>query len=164
MSQSARVRFNKNDFELSETIGGFTSTISRWGGTAKPAPATVPPAGRQRRGSAEGCRPGASRGARPPNLARRGEIATKTQELRPISNCDALPNHVLLLPRFGAPPTCVAAALCGSITMMLAREVGALKNTTRRFSMHLMVAGKPHHSSGTFHSHHIGVSKGKLRI
>jgi hypothetical protein len=28
----------------------------------------------------------------PPNLARRGEIATKTQELISISNCDALPN------------------------------------------------------------------------
>jgi hypothetical protein len=48
-----------------------------------------------------------------PPLARRREIATKTQKLRPISNCDALPNHVLPLTRFGAPPTYVAAAWCG---------------------------------------------------
>jgi hypothetical protein len=27
--------------------------------------------------------------------------------------------------------------------------------------MHLLVAGKAHHRSGTFHSRHIGVSKGK---
>jgi hypothetical protein len=31
-------------------------------------------------------------------------------------------------------------------------------------SMHLLVAGKAHHKSGTFHSRHIGVSKGKLHI
>jgi hypothetical protein len=51
------------------------------------APATGPPAGRQRRGSAEGCRPSASHGAPPPpphpHLARRGEVVTKTRKLRP---------------------------------------------------------------------------------
>jgi hypothetical protein len=31
------------------------------------------------------------------NLARRGEIATKTQEPRPISNCKTLPSHVCVL-------------------------------------------------------------------
>jgi hypothetical protein len=30
--------------------------------------------------------------------------------------------------------------------------------------MHLLVAGKAHHRSGTFHCRHIGVSKGKLHI
>jgi hypothetical protein len=66
----------------------------------------------------------------PPNLARRREIATKTktQELRPISNCDALPNHVLPLARFGAPPTYVSAARCGPIAIVLAREAGAALN------------------------------------
>jgi hypothetical protein len=38
---------------------------------------------------------------------------------------------------------------------MLAREVGAPNNTTRRFSMHLLVAAKAHHRSGAFHSRHI---------
>jgi hypothetical protein len=39
---------------------------------------------------------------KPPNLARRGEIATKTQELRPALSCEPLPNHVLPLAHFGA--------------------------------------------------------------
>jgi hypothetical protein len=99
-------------------------------------------------------------------LARRGEIATKTQKLTPIFNCDALPNHVLPLARFGAPPTYVTAAWCGTITiLMLAREVeAALSNTTRRFGIHLLVAAKAHHRPGTFHSRRIGVSRVKLRI
>jgi hypothetical protein len=59
-------------------------------------------------------------------------------------------------------PTCVTAAWCGPITIMLAREVGAPNITTWRFTMHLLVAGKAHHRSGTFHSRHIGVSKGRL--
>ena len=54
----------------------------------------------------------------------------------------------------------MTAAWCGPITMMLAREVGALNITTWRFAMHMLVAGKAHHRSGTFHSRHIGVSKG----
>jgi hypothetical protein len=39
------------------------------------------------------------------------------------------------------PPTCVTAAWCGPITMVLAREVGAPNNTTWRPTMHLLVAG-----------------------
>jgi hypothetical protein len=117
----------------------------------------------RRRGASGGGQlmPRASRGVRSPSdLARRGEVATKTQKFRPISNCDTLPNrHVLLLARFGAPPTYVAVAWCGPIDMMLAREVGAPSNTTRgSFSMHLLVAAKAHHSR------HIGVSKGELHI
>jgi hypothetical protein len=35
-------------------------------------------------------------------LARRGEIVTKTQKLRPALSCEPLPNHVLPLAHFGA--------------------------------------------------------------
>jgi hypothetical protein len=65
------------------------------------APATGPPAGRQRRGSAEGRRPSASRGANPPHLARRGEMpVTKTHELRPALSVNTPPDHVLPLAHF----------------------------------------------------------------
>jgi hypothetical protein len=56
-----------------------------------------------------------------PNLARRGEIATKTQKLTPIFNCETLPKHVHPLARFGAPPTYVTAAWCEPIAIILAR-------------------------------------------
>jgi hypothetical protein len=63
---------------------------------------------------------------KPPNLARRGEIATKTQELRPALSCEPLSNHVLLpLAHFGAISDVCDGAWCGPITMVLAREVGA---------------------------------------
>jgi hypothetical protein len=49
--------------------------LAAGGQTAGSAPATGPPAGRQRRGSAEGCRSSARiPQVTPPNLARRGEI------------------------------------------------------------------------------------------
>jgi hypothetical protein len=38
----------------------------------------------------------------PPHLARRGEIATKTQKLRPALPVNTQPNHVLPLAHFGA--------------------------------------------------------------
>jgi hypothetical protein len=38
----------------------------------------------------------------PSHLARRGEIATKTQELRPALSVNTQPNHVLPLAHFGA--------------------------------------------------------------
>jgi hypothetical protein len=38
----------------------------------------------------------------PPNLARRGEIVTKTQELRPALSVNTQPSHVLPLAHFGA--------------------------------------------------------------
>jgi hypothetical protein len=67
--------------------------------------------------------PGASdRGGRPPTW-RGGALKP-----RPISNSDTLPNHALPLARFGSPPMYVAAAWCGPITTMPAREVGALNN------------------------------------
>jgi hypothetical protein len=105
---------------------------------------------------------------KPPNLARRGEISTKSHKLRPALSCEPLPNHVPCAPagplRGYLRATCVTAAWCGPITIMLARGVGAPNNTTWRFTMHLLVAGKAHHRPGTFHSRHIGVSKGKLHI
>jgi hypothetical protein len=52
------------------------------------------------------------------------------------------------------PPTCVTAAWCVPIAMVLAREVGAPSNMTWGFTMHLLVTGKAHHRSGTFHSRH----------
>jgi hypothetical protein len=39
---------------------------------------------------------------KPPDLVRRGEIVTKTQELRPALSGEPLPNHVLPLAHFGA--------------------------------------------------------------
>ena len=67
---------------------------------------------------------------KPPNLARRGEIATKTQKLRPALSCEPLPNHVLPLAHFGAiSDVCNGGVACGPITIMLAREVGALNIT-----------------------------------
>jgi hypothetical protein len=38
----------------------------------------------------------------PANLARRGEIATKTPELRPALSANTQPDHVLPLAHFGA--------------------------------------------------------------
>jgi hypothetical protein len=42
------------------------------------------------------------RGTAPPNLAGRGEIATKTQKLRPALSVNTQPDHVLPLAHFGA--------------------------------------------------------------
>jgi hypothetical protein len=39
-----------------------------------------------------------------PNVARRGEIATKTKKLRPALSANTQPNHVLPLAHFGAIP------------------------------------------------------------
>jgi hypothetical protein len=163
----ARWQDNKNDFELSKTTGDHICLCDQ----AALYPNGLLPRARRRGTSGGDRRRGVGRAhpaghAPQGRLARRGEIATKTQELRPISNCDALPNHVLRLARFGASPTCATARRCGAdrgpITMVLAREVGAPNSTTRRPSMHLVVAAKAHHRSGTSHSRHIGVIKVEL--
>jgi hypothetical protein len=60
-------------------------------------------------------------------LPRRGEIATKIQELRPALSVNTQPNHVLLLAHFGA----ISDVYKGGV---LAREVGALNITTWRFA------------------------------
>jgi hypothetical protein len=94
-------------------------------------PATDPPAVRQQRGSAEGCRPSASRGAPPPHLARRGEVVTNTEtQTSTFLWALAEPCAPARWPTSELSPTCVTAAWCGTITMVLAREVGALNNTT----------------------------------
>jgi hypothetical protein len=94
---------------------------------------------------AAGIRGGVSAGriprGTPPNLPLRGEVLTKAQELRPISNCNTLLNHVLPLARFVVSPVYVAAAWCGPTTIMLAREVEALNNAIRRPTAHLLVGG-----------------------
>jgi hypothetical protein len=112
---------------LSKTTGGFTST-SRWRENCQTSSChrSAAPGGRGASGGDRGGGGGSALRnprATPPHLARRGEIATKTQELRPISNCATLPNHVLPLARFGASaPAYVTAARhetaawCGPIT------------------------------------------------
>jgi hypothetical protein len=66
------------------------------------------------------------------------------------------------------PPTCVTAAWCGPITMVLAREAS---RSTQKYDLKAhhppcicWWLAKPDHRSGTFHSRRIGVSKGKLHI
>jgi hypothetical protein len=80
---------------------------------------------------------------------------------------------VLPLAHFGATSdvfALTAAAWCGTITIMGAGEGSRstqqydLKAHHASLVMHLLVAGKAHHRSGTFHSRHIGVSKGRLHI
>jgi hypothetical protein len=57
------------------------------------ATATGPPAGRQRRGSGRGVSAERIPRGTPPNLARRGEVVTKTQELRPTMHMAGLGNN-----------------------------------------------------------------------
>jgi hypothetical protein len=62
-------------------------------------------------------------------------------------------------------PTCVTAAWCGPITIANAGERSGWEHPAihdleaHHACMHLLVAGKAHHRSGTFHSRHIGVGK-----
>ena len=78
-----------------------------------------------------------------PQLGAAGRGSHQDTETQTItSTCDALPNHVLPLARFGAPPAYVTAAWCGPTTIMLAREVEALNNAIRRpATAHLLVGG-----------------------
>jgi hypothetical protein len=84
---------------------------------------------------------------------------TGTQTTDQHFTCVTLPNHALPLAHFGAYPAYMTAAWCEPTTIMLVREVGAPSNTTRRPSMQLLVAGKAHRRSGTFHSTHIDWSE-----
>jgi hypothetical protein len=108
--------------------GWLAITLADW------APATGPPAGRQRRGSAEGCRPSASRGANPPcypplGAAGRDSHQAKTQKPRPALSVNTQPDHVLPLAHFGA-----TFDVCDSGLVRTdhhnAREVRAPNNTT----------------------------------
>jgi hypothetical protein len=101
------------------------------------APATGPPAGRQRRGSAEGGRPGASRGAYPTHLARRGEVVTKTQKLRPALSGNTQQNHVLPLAHFGA-----ISGVCGGGVVRTDRHgAGERSGSTQQYDLEV------HHAS-----------------
>jgi hypothetical protein len=66
------------------------------------APATRPAGGAQAAGGFGGVPTERISRGKPHNLARRGEIATKTQKLRPALPCEPLPSHVLPLAHFGA--------------------------------------------------------------
>jgi hypothetical protein len=93
----------------------------------------------ERRGSVEGCQPSApSRGAPPPpHLARQGEIATKTQQLRPALSCEPLPNHVLPLAHFGA-----TSDVCdGGVVRTDHHSAGERSGGTQQYDL------KAHHAS-----------------
>jgi hypothetical protein len=103
------------------------------------APATGPPAGSQRRGSAEGGGVSAERIPRdkPPNLLLRGEIVTKTQELRPALSCEPLPNHVLPLAHFRA-----ASDVCdGGVVRTDHHNSGERSGSTQHYDLEV------HHAS-----------------
>jgi hypothetical protein len=75
-----------------------------------------------------------------PHLARRGEVVTKTQKLRPALSVNTQPNHVLPLAHFGATSGVCdgGAAWCGPIAMVLA---GERSGSTQQFDL------KAHHAS-----------------
>jgi hypothetical protein len=102
------------------------------------APATGPPAGRQRGGGRRG---GGSAWRIPrgthPNLARRGELVTKTQELRPALSCEPLPNHVLPLAHFGA----ISGVCDGGVVRTDHHNAGERSGSTQQFDL------KAHHAS-----------------
>jgi hypothetical protein len=103
------------------------------------APATGPPAVRRPAAGAGGGRVPAERTPRgkPPNLARRGEIATKTQELRPALSCEPLPNHVLPLAHFGAATSDVCD---GGVVRTDHHNAGERSGSTQHYDL------KAHHA------------------
>jgi hypothetical protein len=118
---------NKND--LRRAIGnhiGMLHPTSRWRANCQTSSCHGPAGGAQAAGIGRGGG-GAGRahpGGNAPQLGAAGRDSHQgTYKLRPISNCDALPSHVVpLLARFGAPPTYVTAAWCGPITIANAGE------------------------------------------
>jgi hypothetical protein len=97
------------------------------------APATGPPAVRQRRGSAEGSRPSASRGANPPTWrgGAGGCLATKTQELRPSLSVNTQPNHVLPLAHFGA----ISDVYDGGVVRTDRHSAGERSGSTKHYDL-----------------------------
>jgi hypothetical protein len=92
---------------------------------------------RQRRGLSGGVPTERIPRAKPHNLARRGEIATKTQELRPALPCEPLPNHVLPLAHFGA-----TSDVCGGGVVRTDRHnAGERSGSTQHYDL------KAHHAS-----------------
>jgi hypothetical protein len=74
---------------------------------------------------------------KPPNLARRGEIATKTQKLIPVLSCEPLPNHVLPLAHFGA----ISDVCDGGVVRTDHHRAGERSGSTPHYDL------KAHHAS-----------------
>ena len=74
---------------------------------------------------------------KPPDLARRGEIVTKTQELRPALSCEPLPNHVLPLAHFGA----ISDVCDGGVVRTDHHNAGERSGSTQHYDL------KVHHAS-----------------
>jgi hypothetical protein len=73
---------------------------------------------------------------KPPGLARRGEIATKTQKLRPALPCEPLPNHVLPLAHFGA----ISDVCEGGVVRIDHHNAGERSGSTQHYDL------KVHHA------------------
>jgi hypothetical protein len=87
-------------------------------------------------------------GTPPHNLTRRGEIATKTQKLRPALSVNTQPNHVLpLWPTSELSPACVTHGGVVRTDRHNAGEIsaaGALNNKQcdlKAHPVHLLVGG-----------------------
>ena len=74
---------------------------------------------------------------KPPDLARRAEIATKTQKLRPALSCEPLPNHVLPLAHFGA----ISDVCDGGVVRTDHHNAGERSGSTQHYDL------KVHHAS-----------------
>jgi hypothetical protein len=74
---------------------------------------------------------------KPPNLARRGEIATKAHKLRPALSCGPLPNHVLPLAHFGA----ISDVYDGGVVRADHHNAGERSGSTQHYDL------KAHHAS-----------------
>ena len=74
---------------------------------------------------------------KPPDLARRGELATKTQKLRPALSCEPLPNHVLPLAHFGA----ISDVCDGGVVRTDHHNAGERSGSTQHYDL------KVHHAS-----------------
>jgi len=74
---------------------------------------------------------------KPPVLARRGEIVTKTQKLRPALSCEPLPNHVLPLAHFGA----ISDVCDGGVVRTDHHNAGERSGSTQHYDL------KVHHAS-----------------
>jgi hypothetical protein len=104
-----------------------------------------PAGGAPAAGAGGGVRPaGRIPRGKPPDLARRGEIATKTQKLRPALSClttqrswEPLPNHVLPLAHFGA----ISGVCDGGVVRADHHNAGERSESTQHYDL------KVHHAS-----------------
>jgi hypothetical protein len=69
-------------------------------------------------------------------LARRGEIVTKAQKLRPALPCEPLPNHVLPLAHFGATSDVYDSGVwCGPMPIMVLAGAGERSGSTQHYDL-----------------------------